>query len=121
MNFRYNNNPANLNKRVIFLKPPGEIGEDGWPSSEWTPYKQVWAEVQTQKGYRMFNSDATQWQSKVIIGIRYREDITEEMRVNIGGKIDNGEVIGGQTYEIESLTNEDLHNQWLSIVAKEVL
>lgn len=111
MNYRHNNNPANLNKRVTFYNPPGTIGEDGWPSTDWTPYKTVWAEVKTQKGYRVFNSDATQWQDKKVIGIRYRADITREMRIKINDKF----------HEIESLTNDDERNQWLTIIVKEVL
>lgn len=99
-----------MNKRVIFFNPPGEI-INGWPSTEWEKYETVWAEVKTQKGYRMFNSDATQWQGKMILGIRYRKDIREEMRIKVADKL----------YEIESLTNDDERNQWLTIIVKEVL
>lgn len=110
-----------MNKRVTFLNPPGSIGDDGWPSTDWTPYKPLWVEIKTNNGSRLFNSDATQWQGKRVLGTRFRTDIVEEMRVNIGGKIVNGEIIGGKTYEIESLTNDDERNQWLTIIVKEVL
>lgn len=110
-----------MNKRVTFLNPPGVIGDDGWPSTEWTPYKRLWVEIKTNTGARLFNSDATQWQGKIVLGLRYRNDLTPEMRVNIGGKIVDGEVVGGTTHEIDSLTNDDKRNQWLTIVLKEVL
>ncbi len=110
MNYQYNNNAARLNKRVTFYNPPGQI-ENGWPSQDWTLYKKLWAEVKSQKGYKVFNSDATQWKGKRIVGIRYRNDIHEEMRVEIAGKL----------YEIESLVNDDERNQWLTIIVTEVL
>ncbi|MFD2446385.1 phage head closure protein [Bacillus sp. CGMCC 1.16607] len=110
MNYQHNNNPARLNKRVTFYIPPGTI-TNGWPVQDWTPCKKLWAEVKTQKGYRVFNSDATKWQGKRVVGIRYRNDIHEKMRLEIAGKF----------YEIESLTNDDERNQWLTIIVKEVL
>lgn len=111
MNYQYNNNPAKLNKRITFYKPPGEI-VNGWPTTDWTEYVTVWAEVKTQKGYRVFNSDATQWQDKKVVGIRYRDDIQEGMRVKINGIM----------HEMESPPiNDDERNQWLTIIVKEVL
>ncbi|MFJ7951529.1 phage head closure protein [Lysinibacillus sp. NPDC096418] len=110
MNYQHNNNAARLNKRVAFYNPPGTTGEDGWPSTEWVPFKKLWAEIKTQKGYKSFNSDATQWQGKRIVGIRYRNDIHTAMRLEIAGVM----------YEIESLVNDDERNQWITIIAKEV-
>lgn len=111
MNYQHNNNPAKLNKRLQFQTPPGTIGKDGYPSTEWTDFKKVWGEVKTQRGYKVFSSDASQWQGKSIFGIRYREDLSEEMRI----------VLKGKTYEIESIVNDDERDQWLTIIAKEVL
>lgn len=112
MNYQHNNNAARLNKRVTFLKPPGSIGEDGWASTDWTDYVTVWAEIKTNTGARLFNSDATQWQDKKVLGIRYRTDITAKMRVRINGKI----------HEMDSPpVNDDERNQWLTIIVKEVL
>lgn len=111
MNYQYNNNTARLSKRVTFYNPPGTIGEDGWPSADWIPYKKTWAEIKTQKGYKAFNSDATQWQGKRIVGIRYRSDIHTAMRIEIAGVM----------YEIESLVNDDERNQWITIITKEVI
>ncbi|MGE7020416.1 phage head closure protein [Solibacillus cecembensis] len=121
MNYQHNNNSGRMNKRVTFFNPPGEI-INGWPSKDWTPYKRVWAEVKTQKGYRVFNSDATQWHGKKILGIRYREDVHAGMRINIGGKMVEGELVGGTMYEMDSPPiNDDELNQWLTIILKEVL
>lgn len=110
MNYQHNNNAGRLNKRVTFYNPPGEI-VDGWPSLEWTKAITVWAEIKTNKGTRLFNSDATQWQDKKIVGIRFRKGINRQMRLEIAGKM----------YEIESLTNDDERDQWYTIIVKEVL
>lgn len=110
MNYRYGTNPAELKHRATFLKPPGQI-VGGWPSTDWTEHVTVWAALETQKGYKVFNSDATQWQDKKVVGIRYRKDISEDMHV----------VINGITHEIESLTNDNERNQWLTIIVREVL
>lgn len=112
MNYQHNNNAARMNKRVTFYNPPGAIGSDGWPSTDWAEHETVWAEVKTEKGYRLFNSDATQWQGKKVVGMRYRGDIHAGMRVKINGKM----------HEMESPPiNEDERNQWLTLVVKEVL
>ncbi|MFF5993710.1 phage head closure protein [Lysinibacillus sp. KU-BSD001] len=111
MNYQHNNNVGRMNKRVTFYNPPGQI-VNGWPSEDWVKHITVWAEVKTQKGNRLFNSDATQWQDKKIIGCRYRSDIHARMRVEINGKM----------HEMESPPiNDDERNQWLTIIVKEVL
>lgn len=110
MNERYNNNSGELKYRINFLKPPGEI-VNGWPSQEWIDFKTVWAAIKTQKGARLFNSDAVQMQGKKIFGIRYRADLHENMRIRHKGT----------TYEIESMTNDDENNQWYTILVREVL
>lgn len=111
MNYQHNNNAARMNKRITFYNPPGQI-VGGWPSTDWTEHVTVWAEVKTQKGYRVFNSDATQWQEKKVIGIRYRDDIHAEMRVEINGVM----------HEMDSPPiNDDERNQWLTLIVKEVL
>lgn len=111
MNYQYNNNPGRMNKRVTFLNPPGTTA-NGWPSKDWTKHVTVWAELKTAKGYKLFSSDATQWQGKCVIGIRYRNDIHEKMRVRIADK----------TYEMDSPpVNDNGNNQWLTIFLKEVM
>ncbi|MEG0450125.1 MAG: phage head closure protein [Lysinibacillus sp.] len=103
-------NTGDLRNKVTFHKPPGEI-INGWPSTDWTKFTTVWAKIQTQYGARLFNVDATQWQDKKIITVRYREDLEPTMRVEIKGTM----------HEIESLTNDDERNQWLTVIVKEVL
>lgn len=103
-------NTGDLRNRVTFYNPPAQI-TNGWPSTEWTPHVDVWAKIQTRYGSKMFNSDATQWQDKKILTIRYRDDLIREMRVEVKGKM----------HEIESLTNDDEMNKYLTLVIKEVM
>ena len=111
MNERYGNNPGNLNRRITFLLPPGSPGEGGWPTTEWTEYKTVWAEIKTLKGNRVLEAAAIHMQNVKTFGCRYRKDVNDKMRLRFKG-ID---------YEIKSLTNDDENNQWLTIMAQEVL
>lgn len=110
MNYRHGTNPGDLNKRVTFYTPPNQSA-GGWSSLDWVESFSVWAAVKTQKGYRVFNSDLTQWQGKKVLGVRYRPDIRSDMHVRINGVM----------HEIESLANDDERNQWLTIIIKEVL
>lgn len=104
-------NPANLRNRVTFYHPPGEV-VGGWPSQEWTEYVTVWGAIETQRGYRIFKADATQWQDKKVVTIRYRNDIHEGMRLKINGVM----------HELESPPiNEDERNRWLTLIVREVL
>lgn len=110
MNERHNNNSGNLKHRITFLKPPGEI-VNGWPTTEWTEYVTVWAEIKTQKGRRLFESAAVQMQDLKTFGIRYRKDVDDKMRIRHKG----------QDYDILSMTNDDENNQWYTILVQEVL
>lgn len=110
MNERHNNNAGKMNKRITFLVPPGQI-VNGWPTQKWSDFQKVWAEIKTQKGSRLFNADSVQMQGKKIFGIRFREDLNENMRIRYKDTV----------YEIESMTNDDENNQWYTILAQEVL
>lgn len=112
MNWRYNNNPANLNKRITFLLPPKNTDEDGFPieNKEWKPFKPVWAEIKTLKGKEFYQAASDQLQDVKQIGIRYRNDVDENMRIQHKNKI----------YKIISMNNDDENNQWLTIQVREV-
>lgn len=111
MNERYGNNAAELKHRLTFQSPPGASSGRGWPTQEWMDYATVWGAIKTQKGSRLFNADAVQMQGVKIFGIRYRKDLNDSMRIQYKG----------DTYSIESMTNDDENNQWYTILAKEVL
>lgn len=110
MNWRYNNNPANLKHRITFLQPPGGTDDDGFPVTEWTIFKNVWAEIKTLKGKEFYQAASDQVQDLKQIGIRYRSDVDESMRIKHKNKI----------YKIISMKNDDENNQWLTIHVREV-
>ncbi|HLV41991.1 MAG TPA: phage head closure protein [Brumimicrobium sp.] len=106
-------NNGDLRHRITFYKPSGEIGEDGWPSTEPIEYDTVWGKVQTQRGTRIFNSDATQWQDKIVVTIRYRDDIVDGMLLSIDG---------GKLHEmISPPINDDGLNETLTLIVREKL
>lgn len=107
-------NNGDLRHRITFYKPAGQIGEDGWSSTEPTKYETVWGKVQTQRGIRVFNSDATQWQDKTVVTIRYRDDIVEGMLLKINDK--------DKFYEmISPPINDDELNETLTLIVREKL
>lgn len=110
MNWRYNNNPANLNRRIAFLLPPGGTDSDGFPITKWTKYKTVWAEIKTLKGKTFYESASDQVQDIIQIGVRYRDDVDESMRIQYKNKV----------YRIVSMNNDDMNNQWLTVHVREV-
>lgn len=109
MNERNGNNPAKLNKRITFLSPPK--GSEAWPTDEWKVHKTVWAELKTLKGNRVVEAAAVQMQNVKMFGCRYRPDVDDSMQIRYKG----------QDYQIDSLTNDDGNNQWLTILVREVL
>ncbi|MEX3621866.1 phage head closure protein [Viridibacillus arvi] len=111
MNYRTNNNAGNLNKRITFLIPPGGTDGDGFPIKEWIPYKKpVWAEIKTLKGKEFYQAASDQVQDVKQIGIRYRKDVDDNMRIRHKDKI----------YKILSMNNDDENNQWWTIHVREI-
>lgn len=112
MNYRTNNNVGNLKHRITFLIPPPDTDSDGFPieNGKWTEYKTVWAEIKTLKGKSFYEAAADQLQDTKQIGIRYRSDVDESMRIQHKNKI----------YKIISMNNDDENNQWLTIHVREV-
>lgn len=80
-------NAGNLNKRITFLKP--EFSEDDMRQDRigWKPYKTVWATV------KPFKSSEVNFMGKLNpnvthrIYVRYRNDITSDMRINYHDRI----------------------------------
>ena len=106
---RFNKTGSNLKHRITFLRP---LQTDGpWPESEFEHHATVWAEIKTERGRRLYEADAEQPQQLKTFAVRYRNDISSLMRIEHKGTI----------YEINSLTNVDELNSWITIVAREVL
>ncbi|MEK4091723.1 phage head closure protein [Viridibacillus sp. FSL H8-0110] len=108
MNYRSNNNAGELKHRITFLNPPGK-DEDGFPIIDWTDYVTVWAAIKTLKGKAFYEAAADQLQDVKQIGIRYRKDVDDNMRIRHKDKI----------YKIISMTNDDENNQWWTIHVRE--
>lgn len=110
MNYRTNNNAGDLDKRITFLIPPGGTDADGFPIKNWTDHKTVWASIKTLKGKEFYSAAADQLQDVKQIGIRYRKDVDDNMRIRHKDKI----------YKIISMNNDDENNQWWTIHVREI-
>ena len=77
-----------LRHRITIQKITSGRDEDGYPVSEqWVDYVQLWAKVTHLSGKDLIAAQANQ--SKVVarLKIRYREDITTEMRIIYKDKV----------------------------------
>lgn len=79
-----------LRHRITIQAKTQGVDEYGGPIAEsWADYAEVWASLYSKDGIEVFESQQVQSERKEIITIRYRNDITEEMRVMYEGKIYN--------------------------------
>jgi SPP1 family predicted phage head-tail adaptor len=86
------------NQRISIEKPGARDPDYNTPTDDWVPVVEVWAKVEdakpgktdaTQKGIRLARDAATVW-------IRYREDITSDMRiVELSGRRRTLTITGG--------------------------
>lgn len=104
-------NPGKLRQRITFLKPPGEQDNDGFPTTEWTPFVTVWAAERTLKGRVYYEAASIQKQFNKEFTIRFRQDVNKRMRVRYREK----------DYEIEDLINVDGLNKFMTVIVKEVV
>jgi SPP1 family predicted phage head-tail adaptor len=104
-------NPGKLRQRITFLKPPGEQNNNGFPTTEWTPYVTVWAAERTLKGRFYYEAASTHKEHNKEFTIRFRNDLSKNMRVQYRG----------QDYEIEDIINVDGLNKFMTVIVKEVV
>lgn len=108
-------NPGELNKRIIFQSYDPELTDDeGFklPKEQcYSDYKKVWASAKTTSGKEYTSSNNTQNEINTTWRIRYREDISDDMRIKFRGN---------RFYEIEAILPDDEDKSTLTIVTKEV-
>ena len=87
-----------LRHRITIQKITSGRDEDGYPVSEqWVDYVQLWAKVTHLSGKDLIAAQASQSKIVARLKIRYREDITTEMRI----------IYKDKTYAIDSQALED--------------
>lgn len=76
-------------KKISILCPPGGIGPNGWPSTEWTPLagaQNIWAYYRQATVNEFFSSASTQYKVEVVFKIAWRDDLEHGMKILFRGK-----------------------------------
>ena len=99
-----------LRHRVVLQKK--EITEDELKqqSEVWTDIASVWASVEPVSGREYFAAGQVNSEISVKITIRYRKDVTPDIRMVFGGKV----------YELLSVINPKERSKALILMCREV-
>ena len=73
-----------LKQRVTVLTQTATQDELGQPTTGWTTYATIWANIKVEKGMEHIRANADTAVNKVSIRVRYRTDLTAAMRVQHG-------------------------------------
>ncbi|MEK4707077.1 phage head closure protein [Bacillus sp. FSL R10-2780] len=104
-------NTGDFRNRIIIEQP--EVIKDELNQvieTSWQEFKKAWSMIKTVKGSEYIEASASQATRVYRFVIPYTSGITEEMRINMKGRIFD---------IIEPPMNDDEMNQTLTIIAKE--
>lgn len=101
-------NPGKLRHRVAILQKQTTIDPDGYPIETWVAAATVWASVEPIAGREYFQAAAVQAQHQVRFTMRYRNDITPDMRLQYDG----------QDYEIKAILDLGGRRTWLQVMGE---
>lgn len=82
-----------LNKLVTIEQPNSVTDAVGQPVPSWSQFAKPWARIEPITGREWFAESMINSETTVKITIRYRDGITEDMRVNWNSKLYNIEDI----------------------------
>ena len=103
-------NPGKLRHRVAILQKQTTIDPDGYPTEEWVAVTTVWASAEPIAGREYFTAAAVQAQHQVRFTMRYRNDITSDMRLRYDG----------QDYEIKAILDLGGRRAWLQVMGEAI-
>lgn len=92
-----------LNKRVFFQKPVIEPDGYGGEKVSYQDVFEAWAYIEPLRDYEKYLHAQLQSGATHRVVIRYREDLTKEMRIIFRGRI----------YKIESIIEENFEKRFL--------
>lgn len=102
---------GSLNKRIMLVKPSSEqdplttkVGED-------VTVAQVWASIKPMSGSELYRAQQFVDQANIMVTIRYRPDVTADMRVEYGRR----------SFNVLSVLNEMEQNVQLNLLCEELL
>ncbi len=105
-------NPGKLNKRIWFQKKRLIRDAESNTKEDWIDAITVWAAIEPLRGREYYAAAAANAESIVRFRIRYRKDVTADMRIKYNDRI----------YELNSppIDPEERHKE-LILMCKEVL
>ncbi|ALC80445.1 phage head closure protein [Bacillus gobiensis] len=107
-------NPGKFRHRIIFQQiNPGAVDEEGFPlpDGQWADVMKAWAMAKTVSGREYHEASATQNERTTRFIIRYRNGLSEDMRVKYQDRI----------FEIEAILPDDEVRKTLTVVCKEAV
>jgi len=103
---------GDLRHRVTILHQTDGVDEWGAPApGQWVPLATVWACVEGLRGNEYWQAQQLVDQADHRITIRYRRDVTAQMRVQHDGRL----------FEIRAALDRDGRRRWLELICREVL
>ncbi|PHA00939.1 head-tail adaptor protein [Bacillus pseudomycoides] len=105
--------PGKKNKRIILQKRSTdyETDEEGNPLEPWQDVITIWAAVKPLKGREFWQAASVNAENTIRIEIRYRKDITNDMRILYDNRI----------LEITNIIDVDEKHREIHLMCKEVL
>lgn len=97
-----------LRHHVTFLQKTTGTDPDGYPTETWEPVLYTWAEVKPIAGREYFTAAAVQAEHQVRFTMRYRKDVTSDMRLRYDG----------QDYEIKAILDLGGRRTWLQVMGE---
>ena len=101
--------PSTLRNRAEFLRKKNDdvhtIGAE-----HWNPVFTCWCGVEQLTGKEYRDADAVYWEDETKFTIRYRKDVSPDMRIWLDGAV----------YEITSITDRYNRHEALEILARKV-
>lgn len=101
---------GDLRHRITLQKYISTIDEEGFTTQTWQDVATVWAAVENLYGREYWEAATIQAENTVKFTIRYRKDLSSDMRIKFQG----------QHYEIISIDNIKYKNEYIEIKAKAV-
>lgn len=101
---------GSLDRRVTIETPTSTRGETGGHEESWAVLEMLWANVRDLSGRETFNAQAAGSKVSKVVTLRWRSDITPDMRVRFAD---------GTTARI-SWVRELVRAQWIEIYCEKV-
>lgn len=103
-------NAGQLNRKITIQALDTGVDAIGQPVNSWTTFAETWANIRFLNGVESVKADAEVSVSKASIRIRYRQDVTNAMRV----------VGNGITYQIKAVFPDEAKRDHVDLVCEVV-